>query len=178
MIAKGVHVAIGTDNLALADGEDILAEARLAQVLQSPPGIADEQIGAVKALQWATVAGARVLGIKGLGSLELGCPADLVMLHTRSIDRAVFDLGHDVAASVLHWLRQHDIDQVLVGGQILVRDGRYIFRDRDEVERKAVEASQQWAMTPAIQLLRSQVQKRYASQDLSGQPYYWLNATN
>jgi 5-methylthioadenosine/S-adenosylhomocysteine deaminase len=176
MAESDVHIALGTDNLTLNDDEDILQETRLAQVLQSPPGLGEAPIPARTALQWATQAGARVLGIEGLGSLEPGSPADLVMARNRSFDRAVFDNGHDIAASVMHWVRQSDIDQVLVGGRTMVRDGRYVFRDRDELERKAHEGQRQWRLTPATRLLRAQIGERFASQDFGGQPFYRLNA--
>jgi cytosine/adenosine deaminase-related metal-dependent hydrolase len=177
MVAAGVHVALGTDNLALNDGEDILEEVRLAQLLQSPPGIGEAPITAQTALQWATQAGAKVLGIKGLGLLEPGSPADIVMVHTRSIERSVFEHGHDIAASVVQWVRQPDIDLVLVGGRIVVRDGRYVFRDREELERKAYESQRQWMLTPATKLIRAQIRERYASRDFGGQPYYQLNSS-
>jgi 5-methylthioadenosine/S-adenosylhomocysteine deaminase len=177
MVAAGVHVALGTDNLALNDGEDILEEVRLAQLLQSPPGIGEAPIPAQTALQWVTQAGAKILGIKGLGALEPGSPADLIMVHTRSIERSVFEHGHDIAASVVQWVRQSDIDQVLVGGRIVVRGGRYVFRDREELERKAYESQRQWMLTPATKLIRSQIRERYASRDFGGQPYYRLNSS-
>lgn len=176
MAEADVHIALGTDNLTLNDDEDILQETRLAQILQSPPGIGEAPIPAQTALQWATQGGAKVLGIEGLGSLEPGSPADLVMIHNRSFDRAVFEHGHDIAASVIHWVRQSDIDQVLVGGKVMVRDGRYVVRDREELERKAYEGQRQWMLTPATRLLRSQIADRYASQDFGGQPFYRLNS--
>jgi hypothetical protein len=107
---------------------------------------------------------------------EPGNPADLVMVQTRSIERPVFEYCHDVAASVIQWVRQSDIDQVLVGGCTMVRGGRYIFRDREELERKAHESQQQWMLTPATRLIRSEIGRRYASEDIGGEPYYRLNS--
>jgi cytosine/adenosine deaminase-related metal-dependent hydrolase len=176
MAEANVHIALGTDNLTLNDDEDILQETRLAQLLQSPPGIGEAPIPAQTALQWATQGGAKVLGIERLGTLEPDSPADLVMAHNRSFDRAVFEHGHDIAASVMHWVRQSDIDQVLVGGQVMVRDGRYVFRDREELERKAHESHRQWMLTRATRLLRAQIVERYTVQDFGGQPFYRLNA--
>jgi cytosine/adenosine deaminase-related metal-dependent hydrolase len=176
MADAGISIALGTDNLALNDDEDILQEVRLAQLLQSPPGIGESPIRPEAALRWVTQAGAQVLGIKDLGSLEPGSPADLVLFHVRSIERSLFEHGHDTAASLIQWARQSDIDQVLVGGQILVRDGRYIFRDREELERKAYERQRQWMLTPAIRSVRSKIGERYASQDFGGAPYYRLHS--
>src|SRR5262249_20765074 len=111
MIAEGVHVALGTDNLALNDDEDMLQEVRLAQLFHSPPGLGEDPIPPATALGWATEAGAKILGIDGLGMLEPGSPADLVMLHTSVLERAVFQHGQDLAKSVVQWVRQSDIDQ-------------------------------------------------------------------
>ena len=117
------------------------------------------------------------MAIKGLGSLEPGSPADLVMVHTRSIERSVFEHGHDIAASVIQWVRQSDIDQVLVGGRIMVRGGRYVFRDREELERKAYESQRQWMLTPAAKLIRARIREQYGSQDIGGQPFYRLHSS-
>ena len=99
------------------------------------------------------------------------------MAHTRSIERSVFEHGHDIAASVIQWVRQADIDQVLVGGRIMVRGGRYVFRDREELERKAYESQRQWMLTPANKMISARIRERYAPQDIGGQPYYHLNST-
>jgi 5-methylthioadenosine/S-adenosylhomocysteine deaminase len=176
MVDAEIPVALGTDNLALNDGEDILQEVRLAQLLQSPPGIGESPIGADTALHWITQAGAAVLGLKGLGSLEPGGPADMALVHVRAIERSVFEHGHDVAASVVQWVRQSDIDQVLVGGRVTVSGGRYVFQDRDELERKAYEAQRQWPLTPAVRSVRSKIAARHASQVFGGAPYYRLHS--
>jgi 5-methylthioadenosine/S-adenosylhomocysteine deaminase len=176
MVDAGVPVALGTDNLGLNDDEDMLQEVRLAQLLHSPPGIGETPIRPDMALHWATQAGAHVLGVKGLGSLEPGSPADLVLVHVRPIERSVVEHGHDIAASVVQWVRQSDIDQVLVDGRVLVRNGRYISHDRDEIERKAYESQRQWMLTSAIRLLRSEIAERYASQEIGGTPFYRLHS--
>jgi 5-methylthioadenosine/S-adenosylhomocysteine deaminase len=176
MVDAGVPVALGTDNLALNDDEDILQEIRLAQLLQSPPGIGELPIRPETALHWATQAGAQVLDMKGLGSLEPGGPADLVLVDVGSIERSLFDHGRDIAASVVQWVRQSDIDQVLVDGRVLVRNGRYIYRDRDELERKAYESQRQWVLTPAIKRIRSEIGMRYAPQEIGGESYYRLQS--
>jgi cytosine/adenosine deaminase-related metal-dependent hydrolase len=58
MAAAGVPIALGIDNLGINDDEDMLQEARLAQLLQSPPGIGQSVTSPLAALSWATVAGA------------------------------------------------------------------------------------------------------------------------
>jgi cytosine/adenosine deaminase-related metal-dependent hydrolase len=176
MAAAGIPIALGIDNLGINDDEDMLQEVRLAQLQQSAPGIGRPAIPAETALQWATEGGARTVGARGLGRLEAGSPADLIMVDPRPIEASVFGHGQDVAASVVQWVRQRNIDQVMVGGRILVRGGRYVFRDRDEVERKAVESGRQWLLTPAVRLIRAKIVESFANQQVAGEPYYRLHS--
>jgi len=172
MAAVGVPVALGIDNLGINDNEDMLQEVRLAQLLQSPPGIGQPTISPDVALSWATDGGGRVLGIQGLGRLEAGSPADLVIARLRPVETPVLEHGQDLAASVVQWLRQSDIEQVMVGGRVLVRNGRYVGGDRDEIERRAYESARQWTLTPGVNLIRRKIVERYSRQAVAGAPYY------
>jgi 5-methylthioadenosine/S-adenosylhomocysteine deaminase len=176
MAAAGVPIGLGTDNLGINDDEDMLQEIRLAQLQQSVPGIGQPAVPAETALQWATEGGARTVDTNGLGRLEIGSPADLIMLDPRPIERSVFEHGQNIAASVVQWIRQTDIDQVMVGGRVLVRRGRYVFRDRDELERKAVESARQWLLTPAVRLIRSKIVESYSRQQVAGEPFYQFHS--
>ena len=172
MDEAGIPVALGIDNLGINDDEDMLQEVRLAQLQQSPPGIGQTAIPGSTALSWATENGAQVLGAAGLGRLEAGCPADLVMARLDRIEKAVLEDGHDLAACVVQWLRQRDIDQVMVGGRVLVRNGCYVAGDRTEIEQRATESTRQWALTPGVNFIRRQIVERFSRQEVSGQPYY------
>jgi 5-methylthioadenosine/S-adenosylhomocysteine deaminase len=131
-------IALGTDNLGMNDDEDMLQEARLAQLLHSPPGLDQPPISAEEVLGWATEHAAHLLGVSKLGRLEAGSPADLVLARLDGIARWI-DGSESVAAAVIQWLRRDAVDMVVVGGNVVVRAGRYIHRDRDEIERAAHE---------------------------------------
>jgi 5-methylthioadenosine/S-adenosylhomocysteine deaminase len=172
MAGAGIPIALGIDNLGINDDEDMLQEVRLAQLQQSPPGIGQATIPGSTALSWATENGAQVLGAGGLGRLEPGSPADLLMARLGRIERAVLEDGHDLAACVVQWLRQRDIDQVIVGGRLLVRSGRYVAGDRTEIEKRAAESTQQWTLTPGVTFIRRQIVERFSRQEVAGEPYY------
>jgi cytosine/adenosine deaminase-related metal-dependent hydrolase len=178
MAAAGIPVALGIDNLGINDDEDMLQEVRLAQLLQSPPGIGQATIRPEVALSWATEGGAQVLGIEGLGRLEAGSPADLVMARLGRLEKPVLDHGQDLPACVVQWLRQRDIDQVMIGGRVLVRSGRYVGGDRDEIERKAYESTRQWALTPGVNLIRGKIVEHFSGQEVAGEPYYRFHSRN
>ena len=109
MADRGVALVLGTDNLGMNDDEDLLQEARLAQLLHSPPGLDLPALPAETVLGWATECGADVLGASGLGRLEPGSPADLVLARLGPIARSI-DGPESIAAAVVQWLRPPAVD--------------------------------------------------------------------
>src|SRR5258708_33037371 len=68
------------------------------------------------------IAGARVLGLDALvGSVEVGKRADLIVLD---LTRLAANPRHDLASNVLYAMSPRSVRDVLVDGQVLVRNGR------------------------------------------------------
>jgi cytosine/adenosine deaminase-related metal-dependent hydrolase len=172
---RGVAVALGTDNLGVNDDEDLLQEARLAQLLHSPPGLDVAPLAAETVLGWATERGAAVLGPPRLGRLEPGAPADLVLAHLGPVARDL-DGPAALAAAVVQWLRPRAVDVVMVGGHVLVRGGRYVAGDRDAIERRAYETSRRWSPAPAVRLLKATVTDLYRDWPGGAEAYYRLQS--
>lgn len=81
-----------------------------------------------KALAWATLGGARALGLeKKIGSLTVGKQADLAMI--RCDGATVFPSlpGGDPAHVVVAYAEQADVDTVFVAGKAVKRHGRLLF---------------------------------------------------
>jgi cytosine/adenosine deaminase-related metal-dependent hydrolase len=175
MADHGVAVALGTDNLGVNDDEDLLQEARLAQLLHSPPGLDLPPLSAETVLAWATERGATVLGPPQLGRLEAGAPADLVLARLAPVARAIDGLD-SIAPAVVQWLRPAAVDVVMVAGRVVVRDARYIVRDRDEIERRAWETVRRWSQGPAVRMLKDTVTDLYRAWPGAAQPYYRLHS--
>lgn len=175
MADRGVAIALGTDNLGLNDEEDMLQEARLAQLLHSPPGLELSPTSAETVLGWATEAGAAVLGPGRLGRLEAGAPADLVLARLDGVAPWI-DEPEAVPSAVVQWMRPSAVDVVMVGGQIVVRGGRYSLRDRDEIERIAHDTARRWSPGPAVRLLKDAVVDLYHRWPGDIEPYYRLHS--
>ena len=157
------------------DEEDLLQEARLAQLLHSPPGLDVRPLSAETVLSWATERGAAVLGPAALGRLEPGAPADLVLARLDAVARTI-DRVDDVAPAVVQWLRPSAVDVVMVAGRVVVREGRYVLHDREDIERRAYEHVKRWTQSPAVRLLKQAVTDLYRAWPGHDDPYYRLHS--
>lgn len=121
----GVPVGLGVDGSASNDSSNLLAEARQALLLNRlavAPGIGEgAQLTARKALEMATVGGARVLGRDDIGVLASGYVADFVAIDLNRVEFA--GALHDPVAAVLLCAPGH-VDHSWVGGRPLVQNGR------------------------------------------------------
>jgi len=79
-----------------------------------------------EALEWATIEGARALGLdKRIGSLAPGKAADLILIDGSDIN--LFPVN-DPVESVVFQANPSNVDTVMVGGRFLKRGGRLRYR--------------------------------------------------
>jgi cytosine/adenosine deaminase-related metal-dependent hydrolase len=127
MVDRQVRVGLGVDGSASNDGNHMLAEARLAMLLQRVgwPGFESraDRFTAREALELATTGGARVLRRDDIGVLAEGMAADLVAFR-------VDDLAHAGAQSdpvaALLTCSPAQVWLSVINGQIIVEDGRFL----------------------------------------------------
>jgi cytosine/adenosine deaminase-related metal-dependent hydrolase len=151
LMQRGVPVGLAVDGSASNDASDILAEARLA-LLVHRVGTGVTRMSALDSLWLATRGGARVLGRdREVGSLEKGKLADVAIFRVDDLAHA----GglHDPVASLVFCTGRQNAHAVLVGGKVVVRDGRLVNVDE---ERLAAEQNRRagalWAPRAASRL--------------------------
>ena len=157
MLARGVTVAFGCDGLAFADDNDLLSDLRLADQLQRTPGVNSERIPSRALLEMATLAGARAVGMaNAVGQLTRGYQADLVLLKTARMASPYVHPATPVEDLVLWRAQAADVDTVLVGGRVLVRDGRATAIDEAGLSAALAEDAQRaFAGSPAADAERT-----------------------
>jgi len=121
LLAAGVNVAVGTDNMALAHDEDLLGELRLLRALHREPALEDVPLSAATLLAMATHAGGRALGRPDLGVLAPGAPGDVVVVDLARLRRPGAQV--DPRELLLAGGSAGDVRTVVAGGRVLVRDG-------------------------------------------------------
>jgi 5-methylthioadenosine/S-adenosylhomocysteine deaminase len=136
--AAGMRVGLGTDGPAGSNNDlNMMEEMDLAAKLQKTYRVDPRALGAKGALEMATIEGARALHMeKEIGSLEVGKKADLVMLNL-NVPNAV--PMYDVYSQIVYALKASEVETVVVGGKILLKDGKLLTVDEAKAMAKARE---------------------------------------
>ena len=134
-LAAGIPVGLGTDGAASNNDLDLFDEmdtaAKIHKFVRGDP----TALPAETVFRMATMGGARVLNLHDqIGSLEPGKRADIVLLDTR---RAGLTPLYRVYSHLVYAARGSDVSTVLVNGRVVVRDGRVLTADEEEVMQHA-----------------------------------------
>ncbi|MCU0933853.1 MAG: amidohydrolase family protein, partial [Thiobacillaceae bacterium] len=135
LLAAGVNVGIGSDGAASNNRLDLFAEMRLAALLAK--GVAGDPavLPAHRALEMATLAGARALGLDDrIGSLEVGKSADVV-----AVDLAAprSQPCYDPVSQLVYCAGREQVSHVWVNGRAVVAGGQSIRVDASEALARA-----------------------------------------
>jgi cytosine/adenosine deaminase-related metal-dependent hydrolase len=141
LVDAGIRVGLGVDGSASNERSDLLFEVKQALLVARGRG-GPGAMTAREALRLGTRGGASVLGRDDVGSLERGKCADFAVWRTDGLEFGGAD--DPVAALVLS--APHRVDRLYVGGAEVVRDGRLVRADEDEIAREhRVQARRLWA---------------------------------
>ncbi len=134
--AAGIPVGIGADGAPCNNDLDVLEELRLAALLQQVSH-GPAAFSGLDALRLATSEGAAAIGLDAdTGTLEVGKMADLVVLSTdrpELLAASKVDL-HDLVA---FGASRASVRHVVVGGEILVENGRLTRLNLEEIRQEA-----------------------------------------
>jgi putative selenium metabolism protein SsnA len=142
--ALGDRLALGTDGI---DG-DMFAESRTAywRAREADPSIGPEWVLRRMASS-ARVAGS-TFGEPLLGRIEAGAPADLVVLDYAP---PVPLVAENLAGHWVFGLTARHVRDVIVGGEIVVRDGRLAHASEDDLRARCREAAEAlWRRLDAV----------------------------
>jgi cytosine/adenosine deaminase-related metal-dependent hydrolase len=134
MIEKGVCVGLGTDSPNASNLVETMRPMYLVAVLYKDARRSTSVVPAEKALEMATIDGARALGLDGdIGSIEVGKKADLVLFDTRRPEWAAL---FNPVNSLVYNADGRSVHTVIVDGRIVVEDHRPAFVEEWELIQK------------------------------------------
>ena len=136
MRTAGVAVGLGTDGPAGSNNDlDLMEEMDLAAKLAKITKMDPLALNARAVVEMATIDGARALHMeKEIGSLEKGKKADLILISLEEPNAVPM---YDVYAQLAYALKACDIETVVIGGRIVMRDRKLLTVDEEQAMSKA-----------------------------------------
>lgn len=140
----GVRVGLGVDGSASNDSGHMLAEARMALLLQRVGGD-PAALGGREALEIATRGGAAVLGRDDIGVLAVGMAADFIAVN---LNRVGFAGAWQDPAAALVFCAPPSVDYSVINGRVVVREGQLTTLNLPNVLRQHNTYARQLANMP------------------------------
>ena len=138
----GITMALGTDTYP----KDMVAEMRCAALASR---VADKKFTSGHprdVFNAATLGGARLVGRDDLGRLAKGAKADIIIVGLRNV---AIGAVRDPIRTLVESCTGRDIHTVIVDGQVLVRESKYLRTDEDKLmERLQATADSVWDAVP------------------------------
>jgi 5-methylthioadenosine/S-adenosylhomocysteine deaminase len=138
MRAAGIAVGLGTDGPAGSNNDlDLMEEIDLAAKLAKITKMNPLALNAKAVVEMATIDGARALHMeKEIGSLEAGKKADVILISLQEPNAVPM---YDVYAQIAYSLKGSDVETVVIGGRVVMRERKLLTVDEAAVLEKARE---------------------------------------
>ena len=131
LLDASVRVGLGVDGTASNERGDLFLEIKQALLVARGRG-GPEALTAREALWLGTRGSASVLKRDDVGSLEAGKSADLAVWGLDGLELA----GADDPVAGLVFSAPHRVDRLVVAGEEVVRDGRLVRADEEEIAKE------------------------------------------
>ena len=143
MLEAGVGVSLAVDGSAV-NVKDMIQSMKFGALLQKAATRDARAINARDMLRMATVGGAEALGVPDqLGVISVGRRADLSLFDLRRLNVTPV---HDVVSAIVYAGTPENIRTVIVGGRVVIAEGRSTLVDEDALVRELQERSEAVAL--------------------------------
>lgn len=135
LMREGVTVGLGTDGQTFNYFEVMRTAQMIHRIKYENPELMNDS----KVLRMATTDAARALQMEDqIGSLEPGKKADILLLTDRSTV-PLFEVN--VKNYIVGTCERSDVNTVLIDGEVILQDGKFIKFDEQETQAKSKEAA-------------------------------------
>lgn len=160
-LAAGVTCGVATNGAAANCGQDLFESMKYACATAKTAAADPRALTAARALQMATIEGARAIGRPEVGSIEVGKRADLITIEARQPHlQPLFD----PVKALVYSAHGSDVRDAVIDGRVVMRDRKILTVDEDalllEVEQVARRcAAEAGIVLPAAYAMQSRTQK-------------------
>jgi cytosine/adenosine deaminase-related metal-dependent hydrolase len=137
MHQKGIELCLGLDGCALDEDDDALREMRLLRLLNAGTSF-DAALRGSELFSIACNNGRKSIGLDGMGAIQEGGPADIVLLALDRINpEGVMEV--DLRDLLFSRGKTDHIQSVIVRGRKIVDRGRVLGTDLDAAEKELID---------------------------------------
>lgn len=134
LLKEGVTVALGTDGTSSNNNLDMLQEVQLAALLHKVNEYDPLAVPAFEALKMGTEYGAKAVGLDGIGRLEAGVKADIVLV---SMKGAAWVPRFNEVSLLVYSGSAADVDTVICDGKVLMQHREILTLDEEKIKYEA-----------------------------------------
>ena len=134
LLKEGVTVALGTDGTSSNNNLDMLQEVQLAALLHKVNEYDPLAVPAFEALKMGTEYGAKAVGLDGIGRLEAGAKADIVLV---SMKGAAWVPRFNEVSLLVYSGSAADVDTVICDGKVLMQHRELLTLDEEKIKYEA-----------------------------------------
>jgi 5-methylthioadenosine/S-adenosylhomocysteine deaminase len=138
MLRAGITVGLGSDGPASSNNHSLFHAMKFAALIQKGVHRDATIMTAEKALEMATIDGARAVGLEAeIGSIEIGKKADLALVAPSAFMTPI----HDPVSALVYSAVGHETSLVVIDGRLVMRDGNILSVDERSVREEAQRAA-------------------------------------
>ena len=142
MIEMGLTISLGTDSATAGRYLDMVRVMYLAACAHRDQFADATIMGAYKAMEMATIQGARaLLWDKEIGSLEAGKRADVIVVDMSGLR---WHPNLDPVRSLVYAADGDDVETVIIDGRVVMKDRVVLTVDEERVKREVIAAGKAW----------------------------------
>ena len=132
LLAEGINITLGTDGCGSNNNLNLFEEIKVSAILHKGYNLNPTVIKAEEAFNFATKNGAKALNIKA-GEIKEGYLADIVLIN---LDKPYLYPKENILSHLVYAFNGF-VDDVIIDGNIVMRDGKILTVDEEKVYEKA-----------------------------------------
>ena len=134
LLAEGINITLGTDGCGSNNNLNLFEEIKVSAILHKGYNLNPTIVKAEEAFNFATKNGAKALNIKA-GEIKEGYLADIVLIN---LDKPYLYPKENILSHLVYAFNGF-VDDVIIDGKIVMRDGKILTVDEEKVYEKAEE---------------------------------------
>jgi 5-methylthioadenosine/S-adenosylhomocysteine deaminase len=135
IMENNLIIGLGTDGATSNNSLDMFDEMKFASLLHKISVNDPTVVPAQKALDFATIDGAKVLGLENeIGSIEEGKKADIILLDMKKPFFTPIFSDHSIVSHLVY--SGKDVETVIVNGRVIMKNKKILSLNEEDIMKK------------------------------------------